>query len=121
MKTVEFSALIGETVKTIEGAKAGSEQVTLETESGRSFRFYHEPGCCESVQLNEVVGNVDDLIGSPITMAEESSNSDDKPEDADSWTWTFYRLATLKGYVTMRWLGESNGYYAEDVTFEEVR
>ena len=52
-------------------------------------------------------------------MAEETTNSDDKygRELYESWTWTFYRFATIKGYLTMRWLGESNGYYSERVDF----
>jgi hypothetical protein len=56
----------------------------------------------------------------PGVVAEEVSNYErEAPPDADSYTWTFYRFATVKGTVTVRWLGESNGYYSESVSFRE--
>ena len=68
------------------------------------------------------------MIGSPLTMAEKSMSRENPridpecPNCADeSFTWTFYKFATVSGYVTLRWYGESNGYYSEEVTFEEVK
>lgn len=76
------------------------------------------------MSIYDVNGDLDALVGSPLTLAEESSS--DEPEgfdrsQHDSCTWTFYRFATVKGYVDVRWLGASNGYYSESVDFAEVK
>lgn len=89
---------------------------------GREWRFFHERDCCEQVRIEDICGDLGDLVGSPIVLAEEVHNEPPEghvPED-ESETWTFYRFATAKGYVTVRWLGSSNGYYSESVSFEEV-
>ncbi len=92
-------------------------------DDGSAYAFHHEQDCCENVWVEDVCGDVADLIGSPLVQAEEvvSKEGDPKPEYPDSWTWTFYKFATIKGSVTLRWLGESNGYYSESVSFDAVR
>jgi len=62
--------------------------------------------------------HLDDLIGSPIRMASMESNQENV--DRQSQTWTFYKLATLKGYVSLRWFAASNGHYSEEVTFCQI-
>ena len=74
----------------------------------------------------DIVGDLEDLIDTPLLMAEMVTNENENPpnvkvpEFQDSFTWTFYKLATIKGYVTISWYGESNGYYNESVTFIKI-
>ena len=115
---MDESVFIGLTMTKVEQDKYS---ITFHEQSGRKFRFDHEQDCCESVLVEDVIGNLDNLVGSPITMSEEvSSENEPAPDDVESHTWTFYKFATVKGYVTVRWLGQSNGCYSECVDFYEV-
>ena len=87
----------------------------------KSYQFYHTQDCCEHVRIEEIVGNLSDLIGPPITQAEAVSERHADHKYDTSETWTFYKFATMKGSVTVRWLGESNGYYSEEVYFKELK
>lgn len=85
-------------------------------DDGTIFEMSHSQDCCESVNIDDIVGDLEDLIGSPIVEAEEVSECTSLYE---SETWTFYKIGTLKGGVHIRWYGTSNGYYSEDVYFGE--
>ena len=91
------------------------------------FTFYHESDCCESVYIDDITGDLNDLVGKPLDIVEVVRYDDTMPEGMglekpeDSFTWTFYKFATIKGWVDVRWLGESNGYYSEEVDFKGVR
>ena len=37
------------------------------------FMFYHQPDCCEYVEIDDIVGNLSDLENSPLLIAEEIS------------------------------------------------
>ena len=83
-----------------------------------SFVFFHQQDCCENVSIEDVCGDLEDLVGEPLLLAEEVSGEtpvDFNEREYESVTWTFYKFATRKGYVDVRWLGESNGYYSEGV------
>jgi hypothetical protein len=72
------------------------------------------------VDIDDICGDINCLLNTPITMAEESGESGRDENHWDSYTWTFYKLATVKGYVTIRWYGTSNGYYSESVDFVRI-
>lgn len=118
---VDFSELRLKTLVKINGA-VGDDSIEFETDTGEKYILYHRQDCCESVTVDDICGDLNDLIGSPLVIAEESTNDDEpKKDDYDySYTWTFYRLATIKGYVTIKWYGTSNGYYSESVDFVKV-
>jgi len=115
----KFEDLVGKTLVSVEN-KAGDELV-FTLDNGEKYKLYHSQDCCELVTIEDIIGDLDDLVGSPILMAEEATSRENPEgfsrEYQDSFTWTFYKLATIKGYVTVRWYGESNGYYSESVDF----
>ena len=117
----DISDLVGVTLKEVRGMYQGSGEVTLVAEDGRMWRMEHWQDCCESVLVEDVVGDPEDLVGSPIVLAEARAWESGPREDYDeSFTWTYYALATNKGHVDLRWYGTSNGYYSEEVDFELV-
>lgn len=96
--------------------KVNDYMVIFTAENGRSWIMHHHQDCCESVTVESVCGDIQDLVGTPIILAEEVTN----PEPTtDEGTWTFYKFATRKGFVDIRWYGISNGYYSESVDFYE--
>jgi len=116
-----FYDMLGLVMVRIENTLGAENEMIFVAQSGRRFRFWHENDCCENVQIEEIVGDLNDLIGTPILMAEEVSNEDAPVYNgSESYTWTFYKFATVKGNVTVRWLGESSGYYSESVSYEEM-
>lgn len=113
---IEFKDIIGLTFSKIENKD--NEEIIFTVSEDESYRLFHWQDCCENVQVESIVGDLEDLIDTPILQAEEVVE-----EGKDTYgtsTWTFYKIATIKGYVTIRWFGYSNGYYSESVDFERI-
>jgi len=117
-KEVEIEELIGKTLSKIDKTE---DEIIFHCTDGSVYNMYHIQDCCESVYVEDITGDLNDLLNSPILKASEDTNRDTNPEGVeigyqDSFTWTFYNLATFNGHVTIRWYGSSNGYYSESVS-----
>ncbi len=119
--------LIGKTLTEVTGMKGGAE-IVFTASDGTKYIMHHNQDCCEAVWIEDIVGDLEDLVGAPITKASvdvsdeeiRTTNRASLMRSDESQTWTFYNLATIKGYVTIRWYGTSNGYYSESVDFEQI-
>lgn len=109
-----IEAMLGKVMESVVGVPSSASMVFLGVD-GTRYVFEHHQDCCEQVEIEDIIGELDDLVGWPLLMAEQASRND--PGASESGTWTFYKFATAKGYVTVRWLGTSNGYYSESVDF----
>jgi hypothetical protein len=118
------SRLQGLTLTSIFVSKNYSE-IYFRTTCGKLFKMFHQQDCCESVTIEDIVGDLDDLIDTPLLLVEDVSNNEGEKNNEDSddngtCTYTYYKLSTIKGDVSIRWYGESNGYYSESVDFIEI-
>ena len=123
---MNVDVLLNKTMKSVVGEING-DVLTFTTIDGEIYELYHSQDCCESVCIEDICGDLDDLVGSPLLVVEEVSNygrfsfDDNNGFRDDSFTWTFYKFATIKGYVTVRLYGASNGYYSESVDFGRIK
>lgn len=108
-----FEDLKGKVLTNIE--RVGDEELIFTCKDGSKYKMYHEQDCCEYVRIEDITGDLNDLLNSEIMVAEERTNEGET--DWGSETWTFYTIRTQKASVDIRWHGESNGYYSESVDF----
>lgn len=125
---IEIKEFVGKTFSQI---NVKYDQIEFVVSDDEKYLMYHEQDCCESVGVEDINGDITDLLWVPILKASEDTSNSPKSNtygegenaytyEDESATWTFYNLATIKGYVTIRWYGSSNGYYSESVSIKKL-
>lgn len=115
----QIAMLIGKTIKSV---KEDGDRILFVCTDGSAFEMYHMQDCCESVNIYDIKGKLDSLIGGAVIAAEEHVSGDwpaevPTPDWVESFTWTTYVIQTDNAISVIRWLGQSNGYYSESVYF----
>lgn len=114
---MDISVLIGQTITEV---TSSNTEITFKTSEGNEYLMYHDQDCCETVTIDDINGDLQRLIRQPISIAEERISSGLEDDYAESSTWTFYSIANINEFVTIRWYGTSNGYYSEGVSFKKI-
>jgi hypothetical protein len=114
---MDISFLKGKTLSDIILKKEFDDEIIFTMDDGIKVKLFHEQDCCECVVVEDIVGDFKDLVDNPLLIAEERTENNSNSDRDESNTWTFYELATIKGSVTIKWHGSSNGYYSESVSF----
>lgn len=133
VRKMKFEELKGKTLVKIERVwdthNGEDVEVLRLTDSEQNiYELYHDQGCSESVCIESICGDISDIINQELVLAEEVIHEQNvqPPEISgmssgqNSFSWTFYKLETVMGGITIRWVGESNGYYSEKVDFRLV-
>ena len=99
-------------------------EIIITTQSGRRFKFYHNQNCCEEVRIWDTKGNLKTLWGKKLISVTQDAY-DNLPKGVEyqpdeSYTWTEITFKTTEDTVISRWIGESNGYYSQEVDFTEL-
>lgn len=118
---VSIDELVGQVFTSVE--QIDDDELVFQRADGVKYRFYHDQDCCEDVYIEDICGDLADLVGVPLELAEEVEGETPADFDKDayeSYTWTFYKFATVRGYVDVRWFGSSNGYYSEGVSLVRI-
>jgi len=128
LNDLKFESLKGKVLVGIEVIDGDEDfdSIFFTTDTGDRYRLYHPQECCETIEIEDVCGDINDLLDTPILLAEEVTHDNEipdgvnMPEYYESFIWTFYKIGTVKDTVTIRWYGGSNGYYSERVNFGKI-
>lgn len=120
MKTYSYY----DTIKEIVGEETTSvsyteESLSIHLSNGNTVVFNAEGDCCS----HSFIEDIDDpSVFDNATILEVSDESGEQLDIGD-WEvhkWTFYKFKTTKGYATLSFRNESNGYYDGSLVFDRI-
>jgi len=129
-ESANFEDLLGKTLVEIKVVYENDDEddiINFKDTEGKEYQmFFPETDYGFHGYLHDICGDLENLLNSPIVMAEESGEEENDDEDEGDleyyektiMDWTFYKLATIKGYVTISWYSESLFYYTVPVYFK---
>ena len=95
------------------------DEIILTTQSGRRVKIFHEQDCCESVGIEGPEGDWTPLLGKVLLECRHESEQFEREYGTETKTTLTFRVDDTT--VVSKWIGESNGYYSEEVHIEELR
>ena len=108
-KTTIYEGLLGQVMMDI-NVSSDKAEVTFEMSNGRTYKVFHEHELCEKVYIESMsgvlYGGFDNLLGTPLLLAESESGvySTTEPDHKEK-TGTTFTFTTIKGSVTICWVG----------------
>jgi len=113
--------MVGRVVKYVDIDK---EEMKITCEDNSVFTFYHEQDCCEFVHIVDTVGEPMSLKGWKLLLvdmevSQELDVDNEQGSHDDSCTTTVVKFVTDENTVSVKWIGESNGYYSESVDLKQ--
>ena len=114
---IKLEDLAGETLTAVD--IFDGDEIILTTQSGRRVKIFHDQDCCESVGIEGPEGDWTPLLGKVLLECKQESESFVRAYGTGTKTTLTFRVDDAT--VVSRWIGESNGYYSEEVHIAELR
>jgi hypothetical protein len=96
--------------KKVKNTQFTEENLTFILEDGTKITYNAVGDCCSSSYI-ESIDDLDVLQNCEILEMQAVSGEEKEVSDYDFHKWTFYKFKTTKGYATLSFRNESNGYY----------
>lgn len=106
--------IVGKIVNRIEKYK--DTELKFYMKDGSIYVMRHLQDCTEDVHIEDINGDLSKFRNTRIAKAYVSKGN------SFYGKYTFYHLTSYSGeYLTIRWIGTSNGYYSVEVNFDKIQ